>query len=90
MVPKAISFAREALAFWPIATPAAPPALAESPNATPKPLLTVAARPMAIPEVAALATDDWPPMAIESLPAARAPMVAFPPSAVAPMPEATT
>jgi hypothetical protein len=73
-----------------MATPAAPPALAESPNATPKELLAVAARPMAMPELAALATDDWPPMAMESLPAARAPMAAFPPNAVAPMPEATT
>jgi hypothetical protein len=45
---------------------------------------------MAMPELAALATDDWPPMAMESLPAARAPMAAFPPNAVAPMPEATT
>ncbi|KVX81520.1 DNA-directed RNA polymerase II [Burkholderia ubonensis] len=50
--------------------------------------LTVAPRPIAIPEVAVDVTDDWPPIAIESDAAACAPFVALLPIAIAPAPDA--
>jgi len=52
--------------------------------------VTAAARPTATPEVAAAATDDWPPRAIESDAAACAPFVALLPIAIAPEPDAMT
>ena len=64
----------------------APVAFADTPRATPLTLDVVALTPMAMLLLAAAATDDWPPMAMESLPAAIAPAVALPPMAVAPTP----
>ncbi|KWC67836.1 DNA-directed RNA polymerase II [Burkholderia cepacia] len=50
--------------------------------------LTVAPRPSAIPEVAADATDDWPPTAMLSEAADCAPFVALLPIAIEPAPDA--
>ncbi|SFP19896.1 hypothetical protein SAMN05443579_109163 [Variovorax sp. PDC80] len=46
----------------------------------------LALRPMAIPESAALPTTDWPPIATELAPRARAAAVPLAPMAVAPVP----
>ena len=54
------------------------------------PPVSVAPKPMAMPDTAADATEDCPPMAMESDAAAFAPFVALPPIAVAPAPAAVT
>jgi hypothetical protein len=68
----------------------APPMVdcAPSPWAIPNAPVTVAPRPMAMPELAAAATDDWPPTEIPFAAAACAPLAAFDPMAMAPAPDA--
>ncbi|MDP9546876.1 UNVERIFIED_ORG: hypothetical protein J2734_004733 [Burkholderia cepacia] len=69
--------------FRPVAPETTP-----SPCAMPYAPLTVAPRPTAIPDVAADATDDCPPIAMPSDAADCAPFVALLPIATAPAPEA--
>ncbi|MFM9923547.1 DNA-directed RNA polymerase II [Variovorax sp. H27-G14] len=80
--------AEPAVALKPSAMSLVESALEELPRATPFCALTFALRPMAMPPAAAAVTLDWPPMAMESLAAACAPLTALLPIATAPAPEA--
>ena len=89
--PKADAPAPEAVAPKPTAVASVLDATELTPTAIVLiPTLAAALLPMAMPDVAAATTDDWPPMATESAAAATAPAVALPPIAVAPAPEAVT
>ena len=101
LAPDALAPPPSAIALPPVEDAAAPtatlfvievfpatPATAPSPCAMPYAPLTVAPRPTAIPDVAADATDDCPPIAMPSDAADCAPFVALLPMATAPAPEA--